>query len=144
MNSLETRVHGLEIALDEMSYDLAVSSGRIPNSDSAENTCCKLPGTEFLSSKFWRRAEGRYSSQRFSSSGMVSSLNRDATAEFYKSESRRFQHQNGGAFVLNPLAADVHSSSRSSSEGLSNRMPKNIIQDSQSVQVCSTSGLSGA
>ncbi|PON46540.1 Armadillo-type fold containing protein [Parasponia andersonii] len=142
LNSLETRVHGLEIALDEMSYDLAVSSGRIPNSDSAENTCCKLPGTEFLSSKFWRRAEDRYSSRRFSSPGIVSSLDSDAT--FYKPESHRFQHQNGGAFVLNPLATDLHSSSRGSNGGLSNRMPKNVIQDSESVRFCNASGLSGA
>ena len=143
MNSLETRVHGLEIALDEMSYDLAVSSGRMPNSDFAENTCCKLPGTEFLSSKFWRRADDRYSSQRFSS-GMVSSPNKDASAEFYKSDSRRFQHQNGGAFVLNQLATEVHSSPRGSTGGFSNRMPKNIIQVSEGVQICNTSGLSGA
>ncbi|KAH9709207.1 TORTIFOLIA1-like protein 4 [Citrus sinensis] len=57
MNSLETRVHGLEMALDEISYDLALSNGRILNNNAAENTCCKLPGAEFLSSKFWRRAE---------------------------------------------------------------------------------------
>ena len=39
------------MALDEISYDLAVSSGKIPNTDSADNTCCKLPGAEFLSPK---------------------------------------------------------------------------------------------
>ena len=33
------------MALDE------ISSGRIPNTDSAENTCCKLPGAEFLSTE---------------------------------------------------------------------------------------------
>ena len=31
MHSLETRVHGLELALDEISYDLAVYSGRMTN-----------------------------------------------------------------------------------------------------------------
>lgn len=66
MNSLETRVHGLEMALDEISYDLALSNGRILNNTAAENTCCKLPGAEFLSSKFWRRAEGRSSTSRCS------------------------------------------------------------------------------
>ncbi|ESR51757.1 hypothetical protein CICLE_v10030884mg [Citrus x clementina] len=66
MNSLETRVHGLEMALDEISYDLALSNGRILNNNAAENTCCKLPGAEFLSSKFWRRAEGRSSTSRCS------------------------------------------------------------------------------
>ncbi|XP_062111767.1 TORTIFOLIA1-like protein 4 [Humulus lupulus] len=139
LNSLETRVHGLEIAIDEMSYDLAVSSGMFSTSNSAENTCCKLPGTEFLSSKFWRRAEGHYSSQRFPTSGMVFSPSKD---EFYKLESGRFQYQNGSAF-FNPLAADTQSSSRGSSGGFSNRMPKKV-QDSESAQACNTSWLSGA
>ncbi|TYH19557.1 hypothetical protein ES288_A05G361000v1 [Gossypium darwinii] len=57
INSLETRVNGLEMALDEISYDLSLSNGRIPNMDSADKTCCKLPGTEFLSPKFWRKPE---------------------------------------------------------------------------------------
>ncbi|GMI66044.1 hypothetical protein like AT5G62580 [Hibiscus trionum] len=41
MNSLETRVHGLELALDEISYDLAVSTGRM--STSIGTTCCLFP-----------------------------------------------------------------------------------------------------
>lgn len=135
LNSLETRVNGLEIVLEEMSYNMAVSSGRIPSTDSAENTCCKLPGADFLSSKFWRRAEGRYSSPRFSSSGTMSSPNKDASADFYKSDSRRFQLRNGGAFVLNP-SADIQSNSRV----LSSRMPKTTIQDSESVQVFKANG----
>ncbi|KAL5543776.1 hypothetical protein UlMin_007560, partial [Ulmus minor] len=32
---LETRVHGLELALDEISYDLAVTSGRMTKTDSS-------------------------------------------------------------------------------------------------------------
>ncbi|KAF3431353.1 hypothetical protein FNV43_RR26084 [Rhamnella rubrinervis] len=148
LNSLETRVHGLEMALDEISYDLALSTGRIPNTDSAENTCCKLPGAEFLSSKFWRRTEGRYSNQRFSSSGIVPSLNAahhipdrdDTSAEIYKSDSRRFRHQNGGAFVLNSLA-EGH---RESIGGHSNRMAKNIMQGVESMQPWNGNGLDGA
>lgn len=58
MNSLETRVNGLEKALDEISYDLAISTGRVPNTDS----CCM--GTEFLSPKYWWRTEGSFSSPR--------------------------------------------------------------------------------
>ncbi|KAL7603686.1 hypothetical protein Lser_V15G14784 [Lactuca serriola] len=54
MNSLETRVNGLERALDEISYDLAISSGRVSTTDS----CCM--GTEFLSPKYWWRTEGQY------------------------------------------------------------------------------------
>lgn len=138
------------MALEEISYDLALSSGRIPNTDSAENTCCKLPGAEFLSSKFWRRMESRYSNQRFSSSGVVPSLSavhhnifdRDAGAEFYKSDSRRFQHPNG-AFVLNPLA-EGHKNSRGSSGGYSNRMPENIVRAAERVQVFYGNALDGA
>ncbi|EOA36830.1 hypothetical protein CARUB_v10008592mg [Capsella rubella] len=61
IQSLESRVSGLEMALDEISCDLAVSNGRVPkNSGScAGESCSKLPGTEFLSPKFWRKTEER-------------------------------------------------------------------------------------
>ncbi|KAK7836458.1 tortifolia1-like protein 4 [Quercus suber] len=49
INSLEVTCARLEMALDELSHDLTLSNGRIPNTDSAENTCCKLAGAEFLS-----------------------------------------------------------------------------------------------
>ncbi|KAK9047997.1 hypothetical protein SSX86_033041 [Deinandra increscens subsp. villosa] len=58
MNSLETRVNGLEKTLDEISYDFAISTGRVSRTDS----CCM--GTEFLSPKYWRRAEGSVPSSR--------------------------------------------------------------------------------
>lgn len=58
MNSLETRVNGLEKALDEISYDLALSTGRVSTTDS----CCM--GTEYLSPKYWWRAEGSFPSPR--------------------------------------------------------------------------------
>ncbi|XP_076907243.1 TORTIFOLIA1-like protein 5 [Bidens hawaiensis] len=58
MNSLETRVNGLERALDEMSYDLALSTGRVSSSDS----CCM--GTEYLSLNSWWRAEVSFSNPR--------------------------------------------------------------------------------
>ncbi|KAI7728825.1 hypothetical protein M8C21_023804 [Ambrosia artemisiifolia] len=58
MNSLETRVNGLEKTLDEISYDFAISTGRVSRTDS----CCM--GTEFLSPKYWRRAEGSFPSLR--------------------------------------------------------------------------------
>lgn len=110
MRSLESRVHGLEVALDEISHDLAVSTGRVHSIDNIGNRCCILPGTEFLSSKFWRKAEGRYASGRFSvsgtsSGGMYSSVNKEST-ESSKWENRRFRGVQG-ALVVNPLA-DVH------------------------------------
>ncbi|XP_009115457.1 TORTIFOLIA1-like protein 4 isoform X2 [Brassica rapa] len=60
IQSLESRVSGLEMALDELSCDLAVSNGRVPKSNSCGGeSCSKLPGTEFLSPKFWRKTEDR-------------------------------------------------------------------------------------
>ncbi|XP_010477747.1 PREDICTED: microtubule-associated protein TORTIFOLIA1-like [Camelina sativa] len=61
IQSLESRVSGLEMALDEISCDLAVSNGRVPKTSSgcAGESCSKLPGTEFLSPKFWRKTEER-------------------------------------------------------------------------------------
>lgn len=144
INSLESRVHGLEMALDE------ISSGRIPNTDSAENTCCKLPGAEFLSSKFWRRAEGRYSSSRFPSSGSIPSPsamrtipNKDGNTESYEQVSQRFQHQNRFETVANPLA-DERDDSRRILRRYSNNMPKNTVQDVERVQVCNASRFNGA
>ncbi|KAM1741475.1 hypothetical protein ACFX13_011688 [Malus domestica] len=105
LNALESRVHGLEMALDEISYDLAISSGRIPNTESAENTCCKLPGAEFLSSKFWRRTDGRCSTSRLTS-GTIPSLNavpnipnKNTSTESCAFDRERFQHQSRGAFT---------------------------------------------
>ncbi|KAF8407977.1 hypothetical protein HHK36_007117 [Tetracentron sinense] len=136
MRSLETRVHGLEMALDEISYDLAISTGKMSNTDSVGNTCCKLPGAEFLSSKFWRRTEeSRYSTSRFSSSGGISSLasmrniaDKDGNAETSKLENQRVRLQGGGGFVVNPLA-EIHSGSRGSSEVYSNRMSMMLRED---------------
>ncbi|KAF8378360.1 hypothetical protein HHK36_029699 [Tetracentron sinense] len=141
MHSLETRVHGLEMKLDEISYDLAVSTGSMSNTDTSGNKCCKLPGTEFLSSKFWRRAEGRYPT-RFSSTGSTPSSavmhnmpDKDGRDETFKLENRRFRLQGGGGFVMNPLA-EIRSESRGSSEVCLNRMPKNTIHDAGLRQVC--------
>jgi len=92
MNSLESRVHGLEMALDEISYDLAVSSGRFSYTDVTKDTCCKLPGTDFLSSKFWKKTEGRY---------VIT--NKDGSKEILTANNSRLQHGKGGYFV-NQLA----------------------------------------
>ncbi|KAJ0257738.1 TORTIFOLIA1-like protein 4 [Hirschfeldia incana] len=60
IQSLESRVSGLEMALDEISCDLAVSNGRVPKTSSCGGEgCSKLPGTEYLSPKFWRKNEER-------------------------------------------------------------------------------------
>ncbi|XP_016647023.1 PREDICTED: uncharacterized protein LOC103321477 [Prunus mume] len=146
LNSLETRVHGLEMALDEISYDLAITSGRIPNTESAENTCCKLPGAEFLSSKFWRRTDGRCSTARLSS-GTIPSLNaipnipnRDNSAESCAFDSERFQHQSRGAFTVNSVA-EIHDAQRLNTRHYPDKTPKTIVRDAERVQACNASRL---
>ncbi|XP_015883618.2 TORTIFOLIA1-like protein 3 isoform X1 [Ziziphus jujuba] len=118
MRALETRVHGLELALDEISYDLALSTGRMAKTESASTTCCMLPGADFLSSKFWRKTEGRYSASRYSTSSSTPSVaamryraDNSGNAETLKLENRRFRLQGGGGFIVNPLA-EMHSDSR--------------------------------
>ncbi|CAL4885291.1 unnamed protein product [Urochloa decumbens] len=94
MNSLETRVHGLEMALDEISRDLAYSSGRMSNREPDVKMCC------ILSPKFWRRHGGGRSSSRFSATDPASSSEESRTS--YKWERQKFGLQ--GGFVINPLA----------------------------------------
>ncbi|XP_057774750.1 TORTIFOLIA1-like protein 4 [Salvia miltiorrhiza] len=58
MSSLEKRVDGLEKVLDVMSQDFTLPTRRVSTmSEALGNTCCMIPGAEFLSPKFWRRAE---------------------------------------------------------------------------------------
>ncbi|KAL7153371.1 hypothetical protein ABFS83_04G164200 [Erythranthe nasuta] len=103
MNSLEARVHGLELALDEISFDLALSNGRVSrNSSSAGSMCCKVPGTEFLSSKLWRKAEARYSASRFPASGGTPLI--ADNIEGFLSENRRHPLRGGRGLIMNPLA----------------------------------------
>ncbi|KAG5087749.1 hypothetical protein AAZX31_01G036400 [Glycine max] len=130
MNSLESRVHGLEMALDEISHDLAVSGGRVSNIDATEDTCCKLPGTDFLSSKFWKKTEGRYSTSRFSLGSIPSTdavhiaTNKDGKREILTANNNRLQHGKGGYFV-NPLA-EVQSDLKGHH---TYKLSKNLFQD---------------
>lgn len=101
MHSLEARVHGLELALDEISFDLAVSTGRMSQNGAAGGMCCKIPGTDFLSSKLWRKAGSRSSTSRLPASGGTPSMY--GTGEGFPMENRRFL-QGRHALVVNPLA----------------------------------------
>lgn len=131
MLSLETRVQGLELALDEISYDLAMTTGRMSKVDSEGSICCKLPSAEFLSLKFWRRTEPRNSVSHFSSSRDTHPVttppniaNKDRNFETFKLETRRFGLQRGRGFVVNPLA-EIESASHGISEVSSNRVLTN-------------------
>lgn len=92
MHSLETRVQGLEIALDEISYDLAVSNGRM---SSNRNNCCLIPPGSFITSKFWKKPPD-------SASRLAIYRNRNAQTMGMQYSRQRF---NGAAgFIVNPLA----------------------------------------
>ncbi|XP_004299598.1 PREDICTED: microtubule-associated protein TORTIFOLIA1 [Fragaria vesca subsp. vesca] len=121
MHSLETRVHGLELALDEISYDLALSSGRMTNLESRGKTCCMLPGADFWSTKFWKKTEGRYSASRISNSRAAAATalrykaDNNGSAETSMLENRRFRLQDRNGFIVNPLA-EIQTDSRGISE----------------------------
>ncbi|XAR64996.1 hypothetical protein NMG60_11008921 [Bertholletia excelsa] len=150
MNSLETRVNGLEKVLDEISYDLAMSGGRISNTDSSGNRCCLLPNTEFLSPKFWRRTEGQYSSSRFSSTGrnhalkdMRTTQNQDTNFEKPEVDSPKdWRCQGEGKFAASPLLA-ARRNLRGSLESCSNKNPNKITKDTEKIKVFNTGGFDG-
>ncbi|KAF3543779.1 hypothetical protein DY000_02006048 [Brassica cretica] len=97
MRALETRVHGLEIAMDEISYDLAVSNGRMSNG-SGRNSCCLIPPGSFIRSKFWKKPE----QQQYSASRLATYRSRNAQTMGTRDSRQRF---NGAAgFIVNPLA----------------------------------------
>ncbi|KAK6153348.1 hypothetical protein DH2020_012987 [Rehmannia glutinosa] len=122
MRSLEARVHGLELALDEISFDLAISTGRMSQNGAARAMCCKLPGTDFLSSKLWRKAATRSSTSRLPASGGAPStaanrsiIDKIGVGEGFPVENRRFLLQGGRGVIVNPLAK-ISSGSRGFSE----------------------------
>ncbi|KAL6606953.1 hypothetical protein ACP70R_042606 [Stipagrostis hirtigluma subsp. patula] len=100
IRSLETRVNGLEMVLDEISRDLAATSVRIPNSEPDKNACC------ILSPKFWRRHDGGRYTSRYSVSDMPNYSEESKTS--YKWDRQKFGVQ--GGFVTNPLAEPNSSS----------------------------------
>ncbi|KAK6931146.1 hypothetical protein RJ641_002939 [Dillenia turbinata] len=145
MNSLETRVYGLEMALDEISYDLALSTGRISSTDSAGNTCCMLPGADFLSSKFWRRTEDQDSTSRFPLSRInQSSISMsNASGEMPKLDVTRFQHQSGGGILKNPLADNFNNAGGNSKLAF-DATPRKINKDVEGLLIHKTGRLNGA
>lgn len=96
MRGLETRVHGLELALDEISYDLAVSNGRMSNGSSRKN-CCLLPPGSFIRSKFWKKHDSKDSASRLSTY-------RNRNAETTGRQNSRHRFNGSPGFIVNPLA----------------------------------------
>lgn len=148
MNFLETRVNGLEKALDEISYDLGLSTGKISNTDSGGNACCMLPAADFVSPKFWKRTEGHYSS-RFSLPGRNRSLtamhsmpNKDANVEISNLGNPIDQCQSWDRFVASPVA-DTHRNLRGGMQSCSSKNLKKISQDADKLLVCGGGGVEG-
>ncbi|CAA0826777.1 ARM repeat superfamily protein [Striga hermonthica] len=98
IHSLEKRVHGIELALDEISFDLAVSNQKVPNNDTL---CCKFPVTDFLSSKLWRKPEDSATVSRLSTRGTPSLA---AAARSIPDQNQRIHFRGGHGLVMNPLA----------------------------------------
>ncbi|KFK27988.1 hypothetical protein AALP_AA8G457100 [Arabis alpina] len=96
MRGLETRVHGLELALDEVSYDLAVSIGRM-NNCSSRNNCCLLPPGSFIRSKFWKKPDSKYSASRLPTY-------RNTNAQTIGIQNSRQRFGDTAGFIVNPLA----------------------------------------
>lgn len=142
-------MHGLEMAIEEISYDIALSTGRFPNVDSADYTCCKLPGAEFLSSKFWRRAEGRCSTTRLSSSDgiplttVLHGISNKSVAENHELGSPRVHNQYSGSSVVHQ-EADVQSNSRESLESCLNKTSKRMVLSTERMQFHMANGINGS
>lgn len=135
MRSLETRVHGLELALDEISFDLAMSTGRMSKGGStARSTCCILPGAaEFFSSKLWRKTEGRRSAASalpFAGSSRTQALRNlapESSSSSFLPENKSSRIQGGHAVIVNPLAKIPSDSQHQGiSDISSSRMLKNV------------------
>ncbi|GAB2223762.1 hypothetical protein Drorol1_Dr00004502 [Drosera rotundifolia] len=108
MRAFETRVHGLERALDDISYDLAMSNARMPRAEPARSSCCLLPSPEFLRSKLLKRPDDRCSTTMlsFPSTSPPGSARGSIVAGTVtpKLENKRFQLRRAGEFIVNPLA----------------------------------------
>ncbi|CAH8353980.1 unnamed protein product [Eruca vesicaria subsp. sativa] len=91
MRALETRVQGLELAMDEISYDMAVSNRRM------SNNCCLIPPGSFIRSKFWKKPDQQHSASR-----LATHRNRNAQTMGMQDSRQRFSGAAG--FIVNPLA----------------------------------------
>ncbi|KAG0470655.1 hypothetical protein HPP92_017355 [Vanilla planifolia] len=117
---LERRVQSLEMTLDEISRDLAAPTRMVSNDDPVSKTCCRLPGTDFLSSKFWKRGDGRYNSRFLTD--MHDFGNRDGH-EAYNWGIQKLGLRSG---FMNPLAAETNPQARGSVQLTSTKVPENM------------------
>ncbi|XP_027153626.1 TORTIFOLIA1-like protein 4 [Coffea eugenioides] len=147
MNSLERRVNGLEKALDVMCSDLAISTGKITDTDATGNTCCMLPGAEFLSPKFWRKSDGQNFSSKVSFSNRCQSLNympnKYVNSESSKLESPIEKHQIGSVSAVG-FMGDAQAGSRETPDSHSKRRINRLLKDADAVKSFYSGGLDRA
>ena len=98
-------MQGLELTLDEISYDLATSTGKMSINGAS---CCSLPGADFLSLKLRRKTQALSASCGTSPStaaaGSIPRKNEDGGRGFLLQNRRRPLHGGRGVIVMNPLA----------------------------------------
>ncbi|XP_010550638.1 PREDICTED: microtubule-associated protein TORTIFOLIA1-like isoform X2 [Tarenaya hassleriana] len=96
MRALETRVHSLELALDEISSDLAESNGRMTNYSERIN-CCLFHAAGFIKPKFWRKLDSRNPASRLS-------IYADPPSVYHNGNAETVGPNNADGFIVNPLA----------------------------------------
>ncbi|KAG6403975.1 hypothetical protein SASPL_136209 [Salvia splendens] len=109
IHSLEARVHGIQLALDEISFDLAVSTGKMSTNGAS---CCSLPGADFLNLKMRRKAQAgaqassqlRGTQPSVGAAGSVPGKNEDGCGGFLLQNRRHPLRGGRGVIVMNPLA----------------------------------------
>ncbi|KAL8250436.1 hypothetical protein R6Q59_034129 [Mikania micrantha] len=121
MRSLETRVHGLELTLDEISFDLARTTGRLSHPEPVRTLCCKLPGADFLTCKLWKKTETQHSNPRISSSPFATTNTMHMNGKNINLEScdpakRVFSRGGGGSGIIKNPLAEVHRNNHGISE----------------------------
>ncbi|KAI4975896.1 hypothetical protein ZWY2020_049503 [Hordeum vulgare] len=98
IRSLETRVNGLEMALDEISRDLAASSGRMPSSEPDMNCCIPSP-------KFWRKNDGGRYTSRYPVSDLAN--HSEEVRASHKWERQKFGVQGRQEAEFSPIQVEV-------------------------------------
>lgn len=118
-------MHGLELTLDEISFDLARSTGRLSHPRPTETMCCKLPGADFLTSRLWKKTELDHSNIKISSAPFAATSHmtgKNMSLESCNPENRGFQRQGvGSGLIKNPLA-EVHRNAHGISGNLSHNL----------------------
>jgi len=109
------------MALDDISYDLAVSTARMSSAEHTRTSCWSLPGSDLLSSKFWRRPAAHRSTSAVSA--LCNNSSKSPPSNAFKLKNRRVPPQGARGVIVNPLA-EIHSDLKGISVASSSRALK--------------------